>query len=182
MRSWCRARPPAVSLGQDAALGCEEYDRRFGGPLGGLRLPNDGLDALHREEEGFRLEHHAASASKGVVIDNPVLVLGVIPDVVNVYRCQSLIHGPLNDTLVKGPAKHIREEGQDVDVHAYWVGWLSTLAILRVSRAWGIAPITASRFSLTALGLPGRFMMRQLPRMPAVARLSIAIGVWLKPA
>ncbi len=35
---------------------------------------------------------------------------------------------------------------------------------------------TASRFSRTALGLPGRLTMRLRPRMPAAARESMARG------
>ena len=38
------------------------------------------------------------------------------------------------------------------------------------SRAWGRAGRTTERFSRTARGLPGRFTIRDLRRMPANAR------------
>lgn len=47
----------------------------------------------------------------------------------------------------------------------------------RVSTAWSMTGKKTSRHSLTALGLPGRFMINVLPRIPATARESIARSV-----
>src|SRR5262245_2683083 len=41
---------------------------------------------------------------------------------------------------------------------------------------YGIAGMTASRHSRIAAGLPGRFTISDLPRMPAVCRDKIAVG------
>ena len=46
-----------------------------------------------------------------------------------------------------------------------------------ISRPWPRDGRTASRFSTAPFGLPGRFTMRLLARMPACARESIARGV-----
>ena len=49
---------------------------------------------FHTIEQGLRGHQHAAAAAKGVIIGMPVLVLGIVPDIV---------HGNLQNAVLDGP-------------------------------------------------------------------------------
>ena len=73
----------------------------------------DSLDAsklgLDGFEDGLGLHDHAGASAVRVVIDDPVLVLGVVPDVVEVDVDQTPVPGALYDAFADRAVKHAGE-------------------------------------------------------------------------
>ena len=83
----------------------------------GLRLADEGKLGLDGFEDGLGLHDHAGASAVRVVIDDPVLVLGVVPDVVEVDVDQTPVSGALYDAFAERAVKHGGEECKDVKVH-----------------------------------------------------------------
>ena len=106
---------PSDLLGQEPTLGAEQY---HGNRVGcGLRLADAGKLGLDGFEDGLGLHDHAGASAVRVVIDDPVLVLGVVPDVVEVDVDQTPVPGALYYAFAERSVKHGGEEGKDVKVH-----------------------------------------------------------------
>ena len=67
----------------------------------GLRLADVCKLGLDGFEDGLGLHDHAGASAVRIVIDNPVLVLGVVPDVVEVDADQSPVPGALYDAFAE---------------------------------------------------------------------------------
>ena len=67
-----------------------------------------GLDCF---EDGLGLHNHAGASTVRVVIDDPVLVFGVVPDVVEVDVDQTPVPGALYYAFAERAVKHGREIG-----------------------------------------------------------------------
>ena len=73
-----------------------------------------GLDCL---EDGLGLHNHAGASAVRVVIDDPVLVFGVVPDVVEVDVDQTPVSGALYYAFAEWAEEHGGEEGEYVKIH-----------------------------------------------------------------
>ena len=82
-----------------------------------LRLADEGKLGLDGFEDGLGLHDHPGPPAVRVVIDDPVLVFGVIPDVVEVDVDQTPVPGALYYAFADRPVKHGREQSKYVKVH-----------------------------------------------------------------
>ena len=82
-----------------------------------MRLADAGKLGLDGFEDWLGLHDHAGPPAVRVVIDDSVLVLGVVPDVVEVDVNQTPFPGALYDAFAERAVKHGGKEGEYVKVH-----------------------------------------------------------------
>ena len=75
------------------------------------------FDGQHRIVEGLAHHHHARAATKGPIVDLVVLVVGPVPDVMNMGLKHPRLMGSSNDARVERCIEHGGKQGQDVDPH-----------------------------------------------------------------
>ena len=75
----------------------------------------------------------------GDVIDNPMPIVGEVPDVPDAQLHIGIVPGSLDDAMVKRPEEHFREKGQYVDAHLFAPFYRSPgmilMIILRLSKS-----------------------------------------------
>ena len=91
------------------ALRAHEDDARL------YRLPCDQI--FDRQEDRFRLQHHASSAPVGVIIHRPMFVRRVFAEVHCIDLYGAFSNRFADDALGQEAREHLRKQRQDIDPH-----------------------------------------------------------------
>src|SRR4030042_2866864 len=102
-------------LGEESALRGEKDDGERSDF--GIRLLDLALDRLHRGENRLWLHYHTGAAPIGVIIHYVVLIGGIVAYIMEKDAYQSPLPGTFDNAFIKGPPKHAREKGQNIDSH-----------------------------------------------------------------
>src|SRR5580765_484660 len=76
------------------------------------------MHRLDRREEGIRLDEHACAATIGIVIHDFVPVGRPVAPVMQRDLDQTLLARAGDDALVQWAAKHLGQQGKDIEAHA----------------------------------------------------------------
>ena len=71
----------------------------------------------NRRFQRFRPHHHAGTAAIRAIVHGAVIVVGEIPGVMGMQRPDALLQRASGDAAGGQRAEHLREQGDDVDLH-----------------------------------------------------------------
>jgi hypothetical protein len=72
---------------------------------------------LEAFEDGLRLEHHSLAAAKRPVVYGAMAIVRERPQIVYANFNEPGIARPAHDTVIQWPAKEVRKNGNDLELH-----------------------------------------------------------------